>query len=205
MKTSILCSLFWLAISLGSRLMAQAPLKLESVKLSREVALQKLRVQDNVSLRQYFTKAGFKESDAIDAQSYKGTDSEGEFQMDVVAKELVQNGKKAVVTTVEFRQAGKVTVLTAADAADGSVVQAQPGGTRVLYAASSVTNVASCALSKLSGSAACQTCRAQIRTCILSPQSLNLKIQCLFRTYASSNCTGCAKTSILSLVGCLLS
>lgn len=202
MKAPIFYSLLWLLVSIGSY--AQVPLKLESVKLNRDVAIQKLRVQDNVTLRQYFAKAGFKESEVIDAESYKGTDSEGEFQMDVVAKELIRSGK-VVVTTVEFRQAGKVTVLTAADDENGNVIQAQQSGTRVLYASSSATGVLSCVLSKMSASASCQSCRTQIRSCIVSSQPLNTKIQCLFRLYASSTCGGCAKAGVFSIVGCLLS
>lgn len=195
--------LLWLFANIAAHISAQTPLPMESSKLKREIAIQKLRVQDNVALRQHFAKAGFKEGEDINAESYRGTDSEGEFQVDVVATTLDKNGKKVVVTTVEFRQAGKVTVLTAADDDNGNVVQAQTTGTRVLYASGTASGAATCVLSKIAGSASCQLCRDRLRGCILSSQTLPNKIQCLFRIYASQACGNCAKTSVLAMTGCL--
>ncbi|MDJ1500266.1 hypothetical protein [Xanthocytophaga agilis] len=203
MKVLLLYGLIWVTLTISSQVVAQKPLQMENLKLNREVAIQKLKVQENAALRQYFTKAGFKESEAIEAETYKGTDSEGEFQMDVVAKEMDKAGKKVVITTVEFRQGGKVTLLTAADDDNGNVVQSQQNATRILYAANSANSVVSCALSKITSSGSCQSCRNQFRSCILSSQPLFKKVQCLFSTYASQTCSSCTKTSVLSIVNCL--
>lgn len=182
--------------------LAQHPFPMESGKLSREIALQKLRVPENVTLRQHFANAGFQESDRIDATTYTGTDSEGEFQMDVVTKPLSKNGQTVLVTTVEFRHAGKVTLSTVAEEADGTLWQAKAGMVKTLYAPGAVAGVRNCLTNGLLNATACQECRTRLQQCIRAPQHLHEKIACLYTHYFATDCRSCTRASLIALVQC---
>lgn len=204
MKAHLGLCICWLAVLVVQSLIAQTPLAIEPLK--KEIALQKLRVEDNVALRQYFTKAGFKESDGLEeAKSYRGTDTEGDFQMDVVAKRMEKPGQKILITTVEFRQGGKVTVLTAANDASGGLANTLWGHIQVFTNADATKGAASCMSAKVASNGLCQDCYSQTRLCILSDQPIHMKIEAIGKLYASLVCKSCRKTGLLSVVFCLFS